>query len=368
VCPGTLRGVKPAFALAVVLSLVLWPMQPVAGAAPPAVESMELAGQRYLRLSDWAAGNSFVLRWIQRDEALALTNRNHQLVFQKDSKNCVFDGINVVLSYPVAVHNGVGFIAEHDLRATLAPLLSPPMAAPTNRVRTIVIDPGHGGKDPGFQVGPNQEKKYTLLLALELRDQLKQAGFNVALTRTSDTFVEKSARPEIARKLGADLFISLHWNSASTAKESVRGVQTYCVTPPGAPSSNEGADISDTSAQPGNRNNAKNLVLAYQLQKSIVQGLGTDDRGVRRARFTVLCLAQMPAILIEGGYMSHPAESKRIYDPAYRKQMAHAIVNGVMAYKHLVEPPAPTPAPARSGSPTNSVGSRKHIPAASRGR
>jgi len=325
------------------------------GAALPSGDALEFAGQRYARLSDWAAANGLILRWAQRDEAVVLTNRQHQLAFEKDSKNCVFDGINVLLSYPVAIHNGAAFIADADMRLTLAPLLSPPPPTAANHVKTIVIDPGHGGKDPGFQVGPNQEKKYTLLLAQEVRDQLKKAGFNVYLTRNSDTFIDKSERPVIARQRGADLFISLHWNCVTTGKESVKGVQTYCLTPAGAPSSNESSDVSDTSPQPGNRNNDKSLFLAYELQKSLVQSLGTDDRGVRRARFTVLCLAEMPAILIEGGYMSHPAESRRIYDPAYRRQMARAIVQGVLAYKHQVElAPPPPPAPR----PTSSSGSR----------
>jgi N-acetylmuramoyl-L-alanine amidase len=324
------------------------------------MESAEFAGQHYTRLSDWARGNNFEPRWLQRGEALSLSNPSHHLEFQKDSKNSAFNGVNVVLSYPVVMRNDAAYIADVDLRTTLAPLLSPPPPSSGTRIRTIVIDPGHGGKDPGFQVGPNQEKKYTLLLALELRDQLKKAGFNVALTRTKDVYVEKSARPEFARQHGADLFISLHWNCVSTGKDSTKGVQTYCITPAGAPSSNESTDITDTSSQPGNRNNDKSLFLAYELQKSIVQGVGVDDRGVRRARFTVLCLADMPAILIEGGYMSHPAESKRIYDPAFRRQMARAIVDGVMAYKRQVEP---LPATRVAAAPVSGTG-RAGVPSA----
>src|SRR5579863_8239870 len=140
------------------------------------------------------------------------------------------------------------------------------------------------------------------------------------------------------------------WKSRHGRKSRRSMAQTYCLTPPGAQSSNESGDVSDTSVQPGNRNNDKSLFLAYTLQKSLVQNLGSEDRGVRRARFTVLCLAEMPAILIEGGYMSHPLESRRIYDPAYRRLMARAIVSGVMAYKRQVELPPPPPAPATNSS------------------
>ena len=325
----------------------------------------EFAGRPYLRLGDWAGRNNFDIRWLVRDETLQLTNRYCRLVFQKDSAGMEFNGINVLLSFPVVVHDGAGYLAEADLKNTLYPLLSPPGGTNGPRIKNIVIDPGHGGKDPGFQVGSYQEKKYTLLLAQELRDQLKRAGFNVSLTRTGDTFVDLASRPELARRRGADLFISLHWNSAGTGGNEVRGVQTYCLTPAGAPSSNSGDDTSGAEAKPGNRNDAKNLLLAYKLQQALLRELGIEDHGVRRARYLVLCEATMPAILIEGGYMSNPAESKRIYDAGYRKQMAQAIVDGVLAYRRQVEPPPVTPTKpivtksATSSSIPASAGSQK---------
>jgi N-acetylmuramoyl-L-alanine amidase len=340
---------KTTLALLFLLPVVALEWSPLTlRAASAAMETADFSGHRYVRLTDWARAASFDVRWLQRDEAIQLTNRSCRLTFEKDSHNAGFNGVNVLLCYPFVVQNGAGYLAEADLRETLAPLFSPTPNAGGAHVRTIVIDPGHGGKDPGFQVGSHQEKKYTLLLAQELRDQLKHAGFNASLTRTRDTYVEKSARPEIARQRGADLFISLHWNSASVGKNDVRGVQTYCLTPAGAASSNSGDDVSDVEAKPGNRNDRQNLLLAYDLQKTLTHDLGAEDRGVRRARFAVLCDAQMPAVLIEGGYMSHPVESKQIYDSAYRRHMAGAIVAGVLAYKRQVEPPPPN-----TGNATN---------------
>jgi N-acetylmuramoyl-L-alanine amidase len=137
------------------------------------------------------------------------------------------------------------------------------------------------------------------------------------------------------------LFISLHWNATTVGKNDVKGVQTYCLTPAGAASSNSGDDVSDVEAKPGNRNDRQNLLLAYDLQRALTHDLDADDHGVRRARFAVLCDAPMPAVLIEGGYMSHPVESRQIYDAGYRRRMAAAIVAGVQAYKHQVEPQTP---------------------------
>ncbi|MGH7968025.1 MAG: N-acetylmuramoyl-L-alanine amidase family protein, partial [Limisphaerales bacterium] len=218
---------------------------------------------------------------------------------------------------------------------TFGPLLSPPKRR--TRVRNICLDPGHGGKDPGFIIGAAKEKNYTLLLAKEVQDQLSRAGFTVSLTRTRDTYPERSERPDLARRRKADLFISLHFNASQSSAKTVQGIEVYCLTPAGAPSSNSGGEGGGAGWFAGNRHNEENMVLAYQLQKSLTRGLGAEDRGVHRARFEVLREATMPAVLIEGGFMSHPVEGKKIFSSAYRKQMARTIVDGITAYKKVIE-------------------------------
>jgi len=132
--------------------------------------------------------------------------------------------------------------------------------------------------------------------------------------------------------------VSLHFNSAdSVAAKSVQGIEVYCLTPSHATSTNTRGATTGTAASAGNRFDAKNALLAYQIQKAIVRSVGAEDRGVRRARFAVLRLAEMPAVLIEGGFMTHPTESKNIYSSAYRQQMAQAITSGLLAYKKTVE-------------------------------
>ncbi len=115
------------------------------------------------------------------------------------------------------------------------------------------------------------------------------------------------------------------------------GPQTFCLTPAGASSSNAGGEVIGAGPKAGNRNDEKNMLLAYEVQKSLLQNLRVADRGVRRARYWVLRDAEMPAVLIEGGFMSNPGEAKRIYDTGYRQQMARAIAAGVAAYKTQVE-------------------------------
>jgi N-acetylmuramoyl-L-alanine amidase len=297
-------------------------------------------GQNYVALTDWARANNFHVASLARDEII-VTNKTSRLVFDKDSADAEINGVDVRLSFPIAKG---ALISQLDLDTAIKPLVfvQKPSA---KKITTICLDPGHGGKDTGNRVFSgffwHNEKSYTLPLALELRNQLKALGFNVILTRSSDTFVELPMRPAIANRNGTDLFVSLHFNATQTGKNEVEGPETYCITPVGAASSNSQGEGADHAATVANRVQDKSLLLAYQMEKSLVRNLNVEDRGVRRARFAVLRDATMPAILIEGGYMTHPTESKRIYDAVWRKQMASAIVKGILAYQKLTTPASP---------------------------
>jgi len=235
------------------------------------------------------------------------------------------------------VRNGAVFISLLDLQTSVQPVLFPPKNTVSVPILRVCLDPGHGGRDPGNKESRRQEKEYTLLLAREVRDWLTGAGLKVTLTRNGDNFVPLLQRPEIAKKLDADLFVSLHFNAAIAEKDQVKGVEVYCLTPAGASSTNARGDWPDTGAFTGNRVDAKNMLLAYLIQKAMVRSLAVEDRGVKRARFAVLRDAQVPAVLIEAGFMSHPAESKKIFSPDYRRQLAQAIADGILAFKRLVE-------------------------------
>src|ERR1017187_2475043 len=272
-----------------------------------------IKGQNYVPLVDWARANGLKCYWLKRGDEIVATNRAARLVFDKDSRMVEVNGINVALSFPVAVDKGTPLIAQLDLNTAIRPLLSPPKAAEAKKITTICLDPGHGGKDTGNHTFWHSEKTYTLALALELCDQLKKVGFNVILTRSKDAYVDLPDRPALANRRGADLFVSLHFNATPTGKNEVEGPQTYCITPVGASSTDAQGEGAGYGATTANRVEQKSLLLAYQMERSLVQSLRVPDRGVRRARFAVLRDAAMPAILIEGGYMTHPAESKRIY-------------------------------------------------------
>jgi N-acetylmuramoyl-L-alanine amidase len=328
-------------------------------------------GQSYVPLADWARANGLKCFWLKRGDEVAATNRTARLVFDKDSRMVEVNGTDVALSFPVAADHGALLAAQMDLNTAIRPLLFPPRFADPKRITTICLDPGHGGKDTGNHTFWHSEKTYTLALALELRDQLQKAGFNVILTRSKDAYVDLPDRPALANRRGADLFVSLHFNATQAGRDQVQGPEVYCITPVGASSSNAQGEGANFGATVANRVEQKSLLLAYQVQKSLVRNLGAKDRGVRRARYWVLRDATMPAILVEGGYMTHPVESKKIYNAAYRRQMAQAIVIGILTCQKLVSPPPPTlPAanrpvvknPTAAGKGTNKVSTVKHVP------
>ena len=315
--------------------------------APPAsaqgplgrLDHVSLSGRDYVRLRDWAAANDFQVRWAVRDKEVELSDkRGRHVRLAVNSAEAEVSGVKLWLSHPlVAAAGGAVCLSRLDLQSTLQPLLFPAKNYTGQKVKLVMLDSGHGGKDPGNRVGSQTEKKFTLLLAFEVREQLKKSGVKVALTRSTDTFVELADRPAKAQRLGADLFVSLHFNAIEQGRSDVKGAEVYCLTPFGVSSTNTRGEGADSPWAIGNRSNDKNILLAWQLQHALLHNLGVEDRGVRRARFAVLRDALMPAALIEGGFMSHPEEGRKIFDPAYRHQMALAIANGILAYKRQVE-------------------------------
>jgi N-acetylmuramoyl-L-alanine amidase len=271
-----------------------------------------------------------------------------RLRFETDSRRAEINGVTTYLSVPVARKNGIAHLGLLDIETALYPVLFPVKEPAGRKIKTVCLDPGHGGRDTGKINGKYLEKNYTLRLAEEVEARLRQAGLNVVFTRSGDSTLELDDRPAFAKRKGADLFVSLHFNSFPSRE--VQGSEVYCMTPARASSTNARGEGADSDSYPGNKCDEQNMLLAYQVQKRLINDLGTEDRGVRRARFAVLRGATMPAILIEGGFMSHPVEGRRITELSYLREMAGAITDGILAYKRLVERSSP-PGPGLTGEP-----------------
>lgn len=255
------------------------------------------------------------------------------LVAEKNREYLYVGGAKVYLEDNIDARKGHLTVTRLDYDKVLVPLLwRLPAAVPGSR--RIVLDPGHGGKDPGKQntaLGYD-EKAATLDTALRLKLLLEKRGFEVILTREKDVFVELPDRPAAANKLKADLFVSLHYNGGAAGDATSAGIETYCLTPAGQFSTNKATGKADISVEPGNRFDNFNLLLAWNVHRSVLKATGADDRGVRRARFAVLRTLNCPGILVEGGFISSRAEGAQIANAAYRQKLAEAISEGLIAY------------------------------------
>jgi N-acetylmuramoyl-L-alanine amidase len=317
------------------MALLALPFYPAAAASPPS--RMVLYGQEVVSLPSWAMKQGYRVGWNRSSGQISVTNRSVRLLFTLDSRKAELNGIKVWLSVPIIPRNQDIFISSLDLRTAIEPVLHPPQYRAGRKIKVIALDPGHGGRDPGHQAGSQQEKTHTLLLARELRTQLRQAGFRVILTRSGDDYLDPYERNPIAKRYGADLFLSLHYNASGNGNSDVSGMEVYCLTPSKAQSTNARGEAASTQAVLGNLNDRHNMYLAYQLQRQLVRTLGSEDRGVRRARFAVLRNAEMPAVLVEAGFMTAPKEAKAIFTQANRQKLARAITVGVLAYQRAVE-------------------------------
>ncbi len=297
---------------------------------------VQFAGRDWYELSGWGKVNALGFSWNRPARLARLTNSTTRLDFSVDSPQAVINGVKVWLSLPVTPRGNSLYISALDVDSVLRPILRPQRPSPPRKLKTIMLDPGHGGRDPGNEDGGEQEKRYTLLLAQQLRAKLQSAGFAVVMTRTRDVFLDVSERASLANRAKADLFISLHFNSIASRAAAAQGIETYCLTPVAAASTHDSARTASSSKLAGHKTTAESVLLAYQVQKALVRKLGMVDRGVKHARFVVLRDANMPAILVEGGFMSTRSELKRIMDANFRARTADAIVEAVKAYRSQV--------------------------------
>ncbi|MGK7938093.1 MAG: N-acetylmuramoyl-L-alanine amidase [Xenococcaceae cyanobacterium] len=171
----------------------------------------------------------------------------------------------------------------------------------------VIIDPGHGGQDPGtIGIGGLREKDLVLPISLDVAEGLRKQGIEVRMTRDSDYFVSLKGRTEFANKTDASLFVSIHANAINMSRPDVNGLETYYY-------------------QDGRR-------LAEVIHWSILNSVNIKNRGIRRARFYVLRHSSMPAVLVEVGFVTGAEDAPRLRNPTHRRQMADAIIRGVIQY------------------------------------
>ncbi|HZV10104.1 MAG TPA: N-acetylmuramoyl-L-alanine amidase, partial [Novosphingobium sp.] len=246
---------------------------------------------------------------------------------------------------------------DYVVRLQLAPaggtLGLPRVAGPMDaRLPLVVLDAGHGGHDPGAGNGPLQEKALTLALARALAERLLATGhFRVALTRADDRYLALEERSGIARQLGADLFVSIHADSADAA--DARGATVYTLSARGSSEEAEkiaarenGADrvsgvpLRSASASAGallvdlsqRRSAALSAAFARDVLAAGAGRLGFRARPVQSAAFVVLKTPDVPSVLVEAGYISNAEDAARLASDAGRQAFADALARAMQAY------------------------------------
>ena len=252
-------------------------------------------------------------------------------------------------------------IYPREAAAGVSPEKAPQPAEPTTAgyslirqlglgIQTIVIDPGHGGQDPGcISRNGQKEKDVVLDVALELRNLLVTGkGLNVILTRESDIYIPLENRTVIANQQKADLFISIHANAHPNKKR--RGAETYYLNFSPDPQVNEIAareNATSTKNISEMQETIKKIVqnskivesrdLAEKIQRNLVKWLSqkyspVENLGARGGPFWVLIGGEMPSVLVEISHLSNTQEAERLKSPAYRKQVAQGIYEGILEY------------------------------------
>ncbi len=249
--------------------------------------------------------------------------------------------------------SGHGYVVRIDLPPAGSEVGLPRIEGPADSSRPlVVIDPGHGGHDPGAGPGALKEKVITLALARALRDELlKQGGVRVALTRDDDRYLFLPERAGIARRLKADLFISIHADSADN--DAASGATVYTLSDKGSDETAEriaarenGADIVN-GVRMVDKDEAVTAILVDLSQRDMLarstefarlivrEGEGRVDfreRPVQSAAFVVLKSAEIPSVLFETGYISNAADAERLASPAGKENFASVTARAIRVF------------------------------------
>jgi N-acetylmuramoyl-L-alanine amidase len=272
-------------------------------------------------------------------EQVALDNGHHQIVFTLNSRLALIDGVNQWLGFPIATEGAKVLVSRLDLVKTIEPSLRPELIGGLNPVDTVVLDPGHGGHDKGAVCVFGNEKDFALDVCLRARQLLQASGLKVLMTRSDDTFIPLEERPVLANSTPNSIFVAVHFNDATS---DASGFEIFSITPRGEPSTADNTlSLRDLSEEPGNVTDVPSLALSESIYHSLLGNIPQVDRGVKHARFAVIRLAQVPAVLIEGGFVSSSTEARQIATPAYRQELAEAIVTGIVGFKTLAEHKVP---------------------------
>src|SRR5437870_11373187 len=296
---------------------------------------IKLSGQDYLSVDNISRFYGLPAGIAASGEKVEFEGAKNPLEFVSGSREVMINGARSWLCFPAIEQNGKLLVSRTDVAKTIEPLVRPHRVPNVGKVQTIVVDPGHGGYDKGQVSRYGYEKDFALDVARKLRPLLLSKGLRVIMTREGDYFVPLEVRAQIANKARDSIFVSIHFN-ASNDDRNATGFEIFSFTPRGAPSTSDSAVApSAFSTQPGSAVDAQSLALSACIYHSLLGHIPEYDRGIKRARFAVLRLTKVPAVLIEGGFLTERGECRLIANKDWRAKLAAAIGVGIENYRTL---------------------------------
>jgi N-acetylmuramoyl-L-alanine amidase len=298
------------------------------------IRSTKLAGIPHFDLATVGQSLGMQSFWTKPSKILQLKSKWTTMEFEVEGRDFLLNRRKIYLGHPVRLHNNRPYITEKDYLLTIRPILAPQTLSKRPLVQKIVLDPGHGGKDFGAQNTTSElrEKDLTLDVTLRLSRKLQTEGFQVYLTRKDDKYIPLDQRGELASRVKADLFISIHFNSVG--RPNVSGLETFVLPQPWTPSSSRSKlDGADKMTYPGNASDGWNSLAGFYLHRALIDQIGVEDRGLKRSRFRVLKNLTCPGMLVELGFISHPQTAGKLRQSQYRELLAQTLLSGIQTYK-----------------------------------
>jgi N-acetylmuramoyl-L-alanine amidase len=309
---------------------------PVLSAATPAGwETAKIEGREYVSVDSIKRFYNFE-KITRAGGSVVLENSKVEMKLKVGGNECLMNNVKFVFSHTIATMGEKIYVSRIDLAKLIDPVLRPNFIQNAGDFRTVILDPGHGGKDPGATNPYGTEANYNVKIAGLLKQQLEAKGFKVLMTRNSNIYLSLQERVERANAVkDSAIYVSIHFNSGGRA---ARGIETFTLSPPGVSHYGSEWKAADNQSRAGNEHDSANIALATSVHGSILRRLGknTLDRGIKRARFSVLSGVRHPAILLEGGFMSHPYEARLIENTEYQKALATGVAEAIVRYRLAV--------------------------------
>lgn len=324
-----------------------------------------LNGTEYIPLASLCQAYGLDCRWDSFIRTATIERKGKRIVLMAGSERILVGENDRKLDRPVVMEKGLLFVPVSFARNNLNYLAEAPAygrgpstaAAKPFTINTIVLDPGHGGKDPGA-IGRKlrlKEKDLALAIAKRLESILRENGIRVVMTRRDDTFISLRRRSEIANKSDADLFVSVHINASRT--RSQRGFECYYLSDTTDDSARAIEAFENQALEMGEEkvlDNSKNLSttlwdmtltenrvesveLARSICGSVEESVPISNKGIKSARFYVLKHSRIPSVLVEVAYLSNRYEEMKLKDLKFLDKVADALAQGILRYKERFE-------------------------------